>query len=206
MLLDILALCSFLIVLLLFRQLINILPSLFACVIRWKESINMESSVKLSRDRDLLALALVVPFCLVCFRYRLYAPEWMGGIGDNAVLWVYFAIFLFYMLLRNLMIWTLRSDKMPKKVYSAANRSVYSFFIIYTLLLLATGGIMGILDMPDADIRTAMLWVSVLIYAIAILRKTQIFASSCSVFAGFLYLCALELIPTGILVVSGMVL
>lgn len=206
MLLNILALCSFLIVLLLLRQLVNILPSLFACLIRWKESVNMESSVKLSRDRNFLALAMVIPFCLVCFRYRLYAPAYLEGIGDNAVLWIYFAVFTVYVLLRMLMVWLIRPDKMPKKIYVAANMSAFSFFIIYTLLLLAAGAVMGLFDMPDETVRVAMLWISALIYAVFLLRKTQIFSSSCSVFIGFLYLCALELIPTGILVVSGVVL
>ena len=206
MLLNILALSSFLIVLLLLRQLVNILPSLFACLIRWKESVNMETSVKLSRDRNYLALAMVIPFCLVTFRYRLYAPDFLKGFGEDALLWLYIAIFAAYVLLRVLMIWLIRPDKMPKKTYVAANMSAFSFFIIYTLLLLATGAVMGLFDLPDETVRVAMLWISVLIYTVFLLRKTQIFSSSCSVFIGFLYLCALELIPTGILVVSGVVL
>ena len=62
MLFKLLVLFSFLIVLLLLRRLVNILPSLLACLMRGKESLNLEASVKLSRDRDALALAMIIPF------------------------------------------------------------------------------------------------------------------------------------------------
>ena len=75
MLFNILVIFAFLVVLLLLRRLVGIMPSLLACVIRWKESVNLEASVKLSRDRDDMALAMIVPFCLVAFRFRLYSPE-----------------------------------------------------------------------------------------------------------------------------------
>ena len=50
MLFKLLVLFSFLTVLLLLRQLVNIFPSLLACLIRGKESLNLEASVKLSRE------------------------------------------------------------------------------------------------------------------------------------------------------------
>ena len=68
MLFNILVICAFLIVLLLLRQLVGIVPSLLACVIRWKENVNLEASVKLSRDRDYMAFAMIAPFCLMAFR------------------------------------------------------------------------------------------------------------------------------------------
>ena len=79
MLFDILALISFLMVLLLLRRLVNVYPSLLACLIRGKESINLEASVKLSRDRDRITYAMIVPFCLVACRYRLYEPSFLEG-------------------------------------------------------------------------------------------------------------------------------
>ena len=108
-------------------------------------------------------------------------------------------------LLRAVMTWVFRPKKMPKKTYVAADKASYSFFIIYTLVLLALGGVLGMIDMPDDGVRNAMLWVSASIYALFIIRKTQIFSTSCSIFAAFLYLCALEMIPTGILVVSAII-
>lgn len=205
MLFKLLALFSFLIVLLLLRRLVNIWPSLMACLIRGKESLNLEASVKLSRDRDALALAMIVPFCLVAFRYRLYDPGFLSGMSDNSALGLYFGVLFAYLLLRFLMTWLFRPQKMPKKTYSAAEKASYSFFVIYVLSLLAMGAVFSVLDVQDGPARTAMLWLSAFLYFVFLIRKTKIFSTSCSVFAGFLYLCALEMIPTGILVVSAII-
>ena len=205
MLFNILVLFAFLIVLLLLRRLVNILPSLLACFIRGKESLNLEASVKLSLDRDFLALAMIVPFCLTAYRYDLYSPGFIEGFSDSAALGACFGVFAVYVFLRFVMTWLFRPDKMPKKTWVAADRSSFSFFIIYTLVLLAAGGISGVLNIPDVDARSAMLWISAFIYAVFLLRKIQIFATSCSILAAFLYLCALEMIPTGILVVSAII-
>ena len=205
MLFNIFVICAFLIVLLLLRQLVGIVPSLLACIIRWKENVNLEASVKLSRDRDYMALAMIAPFCLMAFRYRLYSPGFLEGMSDNALLRMYFVVFCAFLLLRFMAVMTFRPHKMPKKVFSTAVKSSSSFFIIGTLLLLATCGLMSVLDMPDADVRSAMLWISAVIYMLSLIRKTQIFSTSCSVFIAFLYLCGLEMIPTGILVVSAII-
>lgn len=205
MLFKLLVLFSFLIVLLLLRRLVNIMPSLMACMIRGKESLNLEASVKLSLDRDALALAMIIPFCLVAFRYRLYSPGFIEEMADVSLLGIYFGVFVVYLFLRFLMTWLFRPQKLPKKTYVAADKASRSFFIVYTLLLLAMGGIFGLADVQDAVSRDAMLWVSAFMYLLFLLRKTQIFSTSCSVFAGFLYLCALEMIPTGILVVSAII-
>jgi hypothetical protein len=109
------------------------------------------------------------------------------------------------MILRVLTSWLFRPARIQQKVSNAAGKSSYTFFVIYALLLLTTGAIMGIADVDDATVRYAMLWVSAFIYLLFLLRKMQIFASSCSVFAAFLYLCALEMIPTGILIVSAII-
>ena len=205
MLFKLLVLFSFLIVLLLLRRLVNIMPSLMACMIRGKESLNLEASVKLSLDRDALALAMIIPFCLVAFRYRLYSPGFIEEMADVSLLGIYFGVFVVYLFLRFLMTWLFRPQKLPKKTYVAADKASRSFFIVYTLLLLAMGGVFGLADVQDAVSRDAMLWVSAFMYLLFLLRKTQIFSTSCSVFAGFLYLCALEMIPTGILVVSAII-
>ncbi len=205
MLFNALVIFSFLVLLLMLRRLIGIMPSLLACMIRWKENINLEDSVKLSRDRDYLALAMIVPFCLLAFRYRLYSPGFVEPMSDNAVLGLYFAIFLAYLVVRIMVTMTFRPHKMPKKIFGTAVKTSYSFFIICTLVLLATVAVMSVADASDVHIRNAMLWISALIYMLFLIRKVQIFSTSCSVFAAFLYLCALEMIPTGILVVSAMI-
>ena len=71
---------------------------------------------------------------------------------------------------------------------------------------MAIGGIMSFIDVDNSIIKDAMIWVSGAIYLLFLIRRTQIFASSYNFFTVFLYLCALEIIPTGVLVTSAMIL
>lgn len=206
MLFDTLALISVLVIIIMMRTIINIFPSLMACVIRWKESVNLEASVKLKRDRDMFALAMMIPFCLTAVRFRLYDPAFLKGLGEMGYLGAVFGIFAAYVLLRTILNTILLSGKKRRSIDGIALRSAYSFFIIMTLLLLASGGILSFADVPETTIRTTMYWISGITYLLFLIRKTQIFISSGSFFVGILYLCALEFIPTGILVISAVTL
>ncbi|MBR5274597.1 MAG: DUF4271 domain-containing protein [Bacteroidales bacterium] len=205
MLFNILALISVLICLSLLKRFTAIFPSLVACIIRWKESVNLEASVKLSNDRDKLAFAMLMPFCLVADRFCLYEPKFLSGFDGNMKLAITIGIFLVYFMLRTIAAKFYRPKGRSSKCYKIADKSALTFFIILTLILLAMGGVMTFMDVEPAMIKSAMLWVSAGIYALSLLRKTQIFVSGCSIFTAFLYLCALEIFPTGILVVSALI-
>lgn len=205
MLYDAFAIFSLIVVLLLLKRLVNVYPSMVACLWRGKECFNLESSVKLALDRDMVALAMIVPFCLLAYRFHLYSPAFLDHFSGNALLGMYFAVFAAYVLIRIVVSYLFHPQRLPAKTSTAAAKVSFTFFIILTLLLLASCGIMDVLNVEDSVIKSAMLWISGAIYLLFLLRKTQIFASSCSVFAAFLYLCALEMIPTGILIVSAIV-
>lgn len=200
-----LALISILIVMIALKTIVGILPSSLASAIWWKESINIEASVKLSRDRDLSAAAMVLPFCLTAFRFRIYDPAFMAGLTDNVRIWVVTGIFVIYALARRGVMMLARSNRIPSKTYSAADKAANTFFLLLTLVLMAAGSIASFAGMAPEGIRTLLLWLSALIYGLYLLRKLQIFASSCTIFTAFLYLCALEILPTGILVVSDVI-
>ena len=202
---DILALISLLIIITLLRRMVNIFPSLMACLIRAKESANLEMSVKLSGDRNKLAFAMILPFILVVTRFQLYSPSFMEGMGEGLRICVFAGIFISYLIIRLGLTVLMRPHRMKSGVYSTAGKASYTFFIILTLVLLGTGGIMSFMNYDNTVIQNAMFWLSGGIYLLFMLRKCQIFMTSCSIFAAFLYLCALEIFPTGILVVSAII-
>ena len=205
MLFNILALISFFICLILLRTFIEVFPSLMACLVRWKESVNLDASVQLSRGRDIMSIAMVLPFCLTASKYSLYSPAWMEHFGANGKLGITIGIIIAYILIRKGLEHIFRSKKMSLKTYKTACKSSYTFFIILTLVLLTMGGTLTFIKANPSGIRNAMLWVSAITYALFLLRKTQIFNSSCSFFSSFLYLCALEILPTGALVASALI-
>ena len=202
---ETLALISLIAVIALLRRLVNIFPSLVACLIRWKENINLQVSLKMRTDRDIFTYVLFIPFCLAIFRFKLYCPGFMSGMGEGTRLWCTIGIAAGYILVRIACRLLFRLHSTPSSTYKTANDSVRTYFVILALTLLTTGGVLSFFNTPLEHIRTAMFWLSGTIYTLFLVRKTQIFLTSCNLFASFLYLCALEILPTGVLIASAVI-
>ena len=200
-----LALISVIVVMIFLKTIVEILPSVLACLIRWKENINIEASVRLSRDRDFSAIAMLIPFCLTVFRFRIYNPDFISSLLDSPRLWAIIGIFSAYLLIRKAATLMVHPRRMPQKTLSATEKSANTYFILLTLILLLVDSTCSFFDATQNAIRLTSLWLSSLIYGLYLIRKLQIFASSCSLFTAFLYLCALEILPTGILVISDVI-
>ena len=200
-----LALISVIVVMIFLKTIVEILPSVLACLIRWKENINIEASVRLSRDRDFSAIAMLIPFCLTIFRFRIYNPDFISNLPDSPRLWAIIGIFSAYLLIRKAATLMVHPRRMPQKTLSATEKSANTYFILLTLILLLVDSTCSFFDATQNAIRLTSLWLSSLIYGLYLIRKLQIFASSCSLFTAFLYLCALEILPTGILVISDVI-
>ncbi len=205
MVFNILALISTLIILTLLRRLVYLFPSLVSCAIRWKENVNLEASVKNSYDRNIIAIGMIIPFGLVVEKFRLYTPSFMDGMDDDLRIGVIFGVLAGYYLVRILASMMVRTRRDRKKTFDTAAKASYTFFILLTLSLVAVGGVTAFTGIEETAIRSAMLWISAFIYAVLLLRKLQIFASGFSIFASFLYLCALEILPTGLLIASALI-
>ena len=188
------------------RSLVSIFPSLVACLVRAKECFNLEASVKLSRSRDILASVMILPFCLIVNRFDVIGTGVSAGLSEGLRIAMTIGVFIVYFIFRIATYRLFRPQRLPKKTYQTAGKAAHTFFAILTLLLLTVAGIMTVAGTDETAIKNAILWISAGIYALFLIRKFQIFTSNCSVFAAFLYLCALEIIPTGTLVVSAIIL
>ena len=203
---DIVTLISVVVVICFLRRLIGIFPSLLASLIRWKESVNLSNSVKLNRDRNMIALVMTVPFCLVVTASGMYSPAFLSSIGEDARFGITLGIFVFFLIIRALLEKLCAPKRRNNQTYKFAKESSYTFFILMTISMLVLWGILSVIKTEAETAKSAMLWLSAVIYLVYILRKTQIFTSSCSIFTAFLYLCALEILPTGALVASAVIL
>ena len=171
-----LALISIIITMILLKTIVDILPSVLACIFRWKENINIESSVRLSRDRDLSAIAMLVPFCLAAYKFRIYNPHFIANLPDSTRLWAVIGVFAAYLIARKTASMLVHSRRMSQKTSAAAEKSAHTFFILLTLTILLVGSISSFLDASLNTIRLACLWLSALIYGLYLVRKLQIFA------------------------------
>lgn len=188
------------------RSFINLTPSFAGCIVRWKENINLENSVMLRIARDRIFYTLAVPFCILAASYGIYRPTLLQTLPPVLYFLCVTAAFTVYLGIRALFSRLFRGRKMNIRIYTAATHSFRTFFIIMTAVMLATSGILKATGAGEDLSRDILLYEAALSYGLFLLRKTQIFINSCSVFTSIYYLCALEFLPTGILVATALVL
>ena len=193
-----------LLALLLMGNFMSIIPHLADSILRARGSTALEGSVRVSRDRNIIALVFVIPAIVIMYRYCLYYPDFVKGMAPNARLWTTTGVFVGYLLLRHLLFLWLKPRR--SDAYSMSHRAGYSFFILLSLVLFLTLGILMLFNAGDATVRGFILVEVILFYAVYFFRRGQILLTNCNPFATFLYLCALEILPTGLFVASALAL
>ena len=188
------------------RAFINMVPSFTGCLFRWKENVNLENSVSLRLTRNRIFYIMTIPFCILAASYRLYCPDILSDLPPLYYLLAVTGTAAAYLILRNILNLIFKSRRMNEKTFKAAVHSFRTFFIITVTVTLATSGIMRLAAAGDGITGRVLLYETALFYLVYMIRKTQIFANSCSLFVSILYLCALEILPTGILVATAIVL
>ena len=202
---DILALVSLLFIIIIMKRFAGFLPTIVACLLWWKENINIDASLKTRRDRNIVALSMVLPFCLLISKFRLFELDFTDGLSEDVNIGITAGFFLGYMIIREVIAAGIQPRRINTNIWHAATTTEYTFFIPMTIILLGTGGILSISNVSYEVIKHAMFWISGAIYFVFLVRKLQIFSSSCNLFSAFLYLCALEILPTGVLITSAVI-
>lgn len=172
--------------------------SLLGCIVRWKESVNLHASVSLSRMRDYAAWLLLPTFLLLCSEYDIYPPVWpfetWPSIARTSL------IFAAYLLVRALCNLVFRGRKIARKDFFCAICCQRNFFVILVFIMAFTFCICSVFDIAHETAGDILGLEIVVVYAVHLIRKTQIFTYYVGFLAGFLYLCTLEILPTGLLI------
>ena len=187
------------------KNFINILPYVLGSVTRQRMASEIEGSVRMTRDRNFVAAIFVIPFCLILNRYDIYSPAFLDSLGPGTRLLVVTAIFIAFLLVRLLIALLLRATRIRPNAYSSARRICYTIFIAAMVLMLLTLGPLVLFRAPGSAIRIVLIVEMALSYLILLLRRIQILSPYCNPFSLFLYLCALELLPTGLYIASAVV-
>lgn len=186
-----------------FPEILRLLPMLRKCLGGTKANLDLEHQLGAARSRNLSALICTLPFCLILDRYGVY-PLWLNlnpGWSFVGILVTLIAFLVFRMLLY-ILIFNPRS--MDQEIRLTVRRTLYSVFIPLTLLCCLSVGIMFVFKASDAAISCVIKWETIAFYLIALLRSLQISARYCSPLSTILYLCALEVLPLGLLVLGIM--
>jgi len=196
---------SVLLFLLALRSFLNVLPYLADNILRARGSAALENSVRVSRDRNLVAAVFIIPAILLIYRYRLFDIAYFETLSPDMRLLAVAVVFIGYLLLRYLLYRWLRPRRRYDD-YQMAYRAGFTFFILLMMLALATVGICYILGLSDLTVKTFLLVETGVTYLIYLFRRGQILSISCNSLTTFSYLCGLELLPTALLVVPAVIL
>ena len=202
---SILVAVSVLLFLLALRSFLNVLPYLSDNLFRARGSAALENSVRVSRDRNLVAAVFLIPAILLIYRYRLFDIAFFDTLSPDMRLAAVAGVFIVYLLLRFILYRWMRPRRRYDD-YQMAYRAGYTFFILLMMLALATVGICYVLRLPDLTIKTLLLAETGVMYLIYLFRRGQILSMSCNSLTTFSYLCGLELLPTALLVVPAVIL
>jgi len=186
------------------KNFLSIIPSLWDSVFRARGSAALENSVRISRDRNTVASVLIFAAVLLMYKYRLWAPDFTEGMEGNTWLLLCWGVFLGYLLLRYIMYLVFLPAR--KDYYAIARRAGFTFFIFALIIILPVVGVLEIFSVNIFTIRTVILTILSVVFLVFLVRKCQILGSSFYPLRVFLYLCALELMPAAALVVTGTVL
>ena len=187
------------------KNFINILPYVLGSITRPRMASEIEGSVRIARDRNIIALIFILPLCLILTHYDIYSPDFLDHLGPGARLLTVTAIFTGLLMLRTLLNFLLKPRNMRAGVFPAASKICYTVFVAAMILVLTTLGILVLFHTPEKAIRVVMLVEMGLSYLILLLRRAQILSPYCNPFSLFLYLCALEILPTGLFVASALI-
>lgn len=191
--------------LLLVKNFLHVLPFLWDSVFRARGSVALENNVRVARERNQQVFVLMIPAILFIYRYRLYDARFLQSLEGNWRLAAVAGVFLAYLLLRFLMYLILK-PKRRSDHYRMAHRAGFTFFILLLLPAITGVIILYFFRANDFIIKSFLYILAALTYLVFLVRKSQILSLSCNPLLTFLYLCGLEILPTGALIATAVLL
>lgn len=183
-----------------------IFPDLCKCATRWRWNLTADASMQFSRERDILAMLMLLPVTVAVSRFGMISPAFLDKVPDTWRTLAVFGIIAAYLIVRFMNFILLRYRARRVSNYQVAHTAAKNIFLVFALVLLCTVGLMWACGAGDAAIRLAGILEVSVFYVIALWQKIQILGTSCNPFSTFLYLCALEIIPGGLLIVLNICL
>lgn len=167
-------------------------PRLLDCIWRWRGNFILETSIPNQNARNTLAITMLLPFGMMVYRFSLVDFRWLGA----------------FLLIRLAMYGALSSSAgKHRSEYHHAHICLHNYFIILVFLMLVSISILTLFtDAPDRCVRTVLLVEVWMMYLLHFVRKMQILRSAFPALQVFLYLCALEIVPSGLLITATVLL
>lgn len=202
---DALILACTVLILLFIRRIAGIMPALARCALRWRECLVLEYSMKASRDRNICTAVLLLPLCLIVYMSGFLSMDSIASMQPPARFAATLGILLCYLLVRSAARLIVNRRKIDPLYCDAAFGLFPTFLCLTAAVLIPASAVLMLANASPAVSRSILLYISGAMYVLMLLRKYQIFSHSCKMFTTILYLCALEIFPTGLLVSAALI-
>ena len=180
-------------------ELFRLFPPLLRCLSRWKGNLDLEHSVSMARTRNNVALVTALVMCIIADRWVLTDSSVKASLPAEWRLAFTAALIGGYVVLRQLMYLISRFRSRTNEYALCLRHSMYNYQIMLSTLMLLSVIPLLAFRAPDEIVRIVLLVETAAFTLLYLLRSFQILASRCSNYATILYLCALEILPLGIL-------
>ena len=184
------------------QDIIRLFPSLLRCVPLWKGNLELEHSVSMARTRNTVALVLALLVSIVADRFALLNPSWRALVPPAWQIAVTIGLVSAMAIVRRLFYLISPFRSKTAEYACTVRHTFYNYFILFAVLAVLTGVLLGAFKVPDGTVRGMLLAETALVYLLSLLRTGQILRSRYGVFATILYLCALEILPVAALILT----
>jgi hypothetical protein len=181
-------------------DLFRLTPPLLYSYSRSRGAEALEQSLGMVRVRNMIALSLTLPFCLVLDRFQALRPAYMDLIPAGWSVAATVGLVLFYLILRALIYLICGIRRFGPKAVHVVRHNLYNYMMLALPILLLETAVLLLAHVPEAVSTSVIRWTLSALWAFATWRTGQILHAYCSGFSTFLYLCALELLPAAVLV------
>ncbi len=199
----ILVLVSAALVLTVLKTYFRLFPTLLTCLLKTRPNIELEKNFHTSAGRSICCAAFLLPFVLMVDRFRLYSPSLLGKVPPEWSVAVLFGVTVIFFLLR-FIFYPIRPNELQGDESKAAHCFLFTCFDVMVPVMLVSLGGMLVFNVEETVIRYVLLGETAFFYLISIVRTGVFLGIQCSVLGTILYLCALEIIPAALVVISDM--
>ncbi len=168
---------------------LRLIPALLHSLTSRKGCEEAEYNMQTSRTRTWVSSVFMLPLCLIADRYL--APE-------SRIL-VTMGLVTGFLLLRLLIYGMIRYRILGGERFRYAYTCFFTYSLLAAAVSLAGVGVMNVAGAADETVKTFVISVLSIFYLFFLVRKWQFLQNSYGPFTTFLYLCALEFLPLGIL-------
>lgn len=185
------------------RNIFNILPILLGSLSNRNISLNVEHIRNNYHNRNVTAYIMIIPTGMLAGRIGLLQPTLLKDVPLGWMILITVGFLLLYFLLRKTSLLFHIPNRISSDAWKVVQNGWMNYFIIGSFLSCLAGFPLVLFGVPERTASIVFLTIFGVLYIINFVRNTQIISRSCSIMATILYLCALEIIPTGALVLLG---